>query len=525
MNHSKMIAAKRIAVAVAAVFATMSAPAMAADAKSLLDLMLKKGVITQAEYDDYLKSDAYENQQFKDKRIDDDVSKSVKFVQKREKDGAVKEGGFGLRSANGEHELNLTGRVHFDGRYISSDFKDLATHDRDLLSSADNFEVRRARIGFNGKLFNDIGYEFVTNAVGSNANLIDTAWINYGYNQAAQVRVGRFKQPFNLEELTSSNNIDFMERSYVNQLAPAKKNGVMLHGVPAAGYTYGISLYQEDFSQASSNGGFNAAARATANFAQLTGVSDAVLHFGVGATNGTVDVTPTTSGNGGTSTTVVLAGFRSEDRGLANILRIRQKGVAVSNAGYSAPSNSTTELTKRNLGLEAALATGASKLQGEMVEQTVASQNYTVLGAKNNDEMSGKIKVYYLEALYNLTGEKWSENYSNGTFGALKIKNNFNSSGSGLGAWQVGFRFSSFDASDLWNKNASATSLDGRVGSAKGSTATVGLTWFINPNARIMFNYARTKVDTPFTPVDLDASITSKYSTENVYSIRTQVNF
>lgn len=54
MKHSKLIAAKRIAVAVAAVCATMSAPAFAADdVKNLLDLMLKKGVITQAEYDDY----------------------------------------------------------------------------------------------------------------------------------------------------------------------------------------------------------------------------------------------------------------------------------------------------------------------------------------------------------------------------------------------------------------------------------------------------------------------------------------
>ena len=64
MKQSKMIAAKRIAVAVAAVCATMSAPAFAADdVKNLLDLLLKKGVITQAEYDTYVKSDAFENQQ------------------------------------------------------------------------------------------------------------------------------------------------------------------------------------------------------------------------------------------------------------------------------------------------------------------------------------------------------------------------------------------------------------------------------------------------------------------------------
>jgi len=50
MNNTPtgLIAAKRLAVAVAAVCATLAAPAFADDdVKVLLDLMLKKGVITQ----------------------------------------------------------------------------------------------------------------------------------------------------------------------------------------------------------------------------------------------------------------------------------------------------------------------------------------------------------------------------------------------------------------------------------------------------------------------------------------------
>jgi phosphate-selective porin OprO/OprP len=57
-----------------------------------------------------------------------------------------------------------------------------------------------------------------------------------------QLRLGKFKMPFSLEELTSSNYIDFQERSFANALAPAKLTGAMLHGVPVKGLYYGLAL-------------------------------------------------------------------------------------------------------------------------------------------------------------------------------------------------------------------------------------------------------------------------------------------
>ena len=114
-------------------------------------------------------------------------------------------------SAFAQVEAKVTGRVQFDARNISNDYN--ASYDRDSASVGDNFEIRRARIGVSGTINKDISYEVVGNGVGSSTNWIDTAYGNYGFNKKAQVRVGRFKQPFSLEEMTSSNNIDFMERS------------------------------------------------------------------------------------------------------------------------------------------------------------------------------------------------------------------------------------------------------------------------------------------------------------------------
>ena len=528
MNNTptRLIAAKRLAVAVAAVCATLAAPAFADDdVKVLLELMLKKGVITQQDYDQFMKdnADKAENKEFKNKRLDSDVTKSVTFMQKRATDGAVRENGLGLTSADGQHTINLTGRVHFDGRAINSNFAEGDTLDKDSGTLGNNFEVRRARIGINGKLFKDFGYELVTNAVGSNANLIDTAFITYGFNPKAQVRVGRFKQGFSLEELTSSNNIDFMERSYVNQFIPGKQLGAMLFGVPSIGTTYSASVFQNGFSNNTSEGGGEGAMRLTGNFAEMAGNKDTVMHVGFAGTAGSFDAIPTSSSSGGNSTDLNLLALRSEARGMSNIFRIRQageslgtttvSGVTSNNIGYSAPSPSGTKVNKNLYGIEFVAAWDALKVQGEMAQVKLQAIDY------QGTSLKGSVDASYIQVVYNITGEKWADSYKDGSFGALKIKSNFDYSGSGTGAWQVGLRFSQYDGTDLYNATASGK----RAGSEKGNTTTLGLTWFLNPNARIMLNYSQSIFDRPFQAIDVNTGATDDQ--ERVIALRTQLNF
>ena len=102
--------------------------------------------------------------------------------------------------------------------------------------------------------------------------------------------------------------------------------------------------------------------------------------------------------------------------------------------------------------------------------------------------MERGLTLTYVQAVYNLTGE--DHNYSNsaGTFGWIKPKQAFTEKG-GLGAWQVGIRYSKLSAGEFVPAT-SATSI-----STNGAGAwTYGLTWFVNDNARMMLNY----VDTTF---------------------------
>lgn len=491
--------AKTIAAAIAVALTAATVPAMAQDMQSLLELLRAKGVITQAEFDQHSKAaaEAAENKAFIEKRVDADVTKANKYVESRGMDGSVTSNGLGIKSADGNFTANLTGRMHLDARSFDSDF----TKGKEGLiagqKGGDAFELRRARIGIAGTIYKDIDYLLLMNMTGSNTNNVEEAFANYKFSPAMQVRVGRFKQPFNMEEVaTSSNNLDFMQRSYVNALAPAKQLGFMVHGVPMNGTTYAASVYQTGFDQIAAKGSFESAARITANFAELASIKNTVLHAGIAATNGKYEV----AGIDAKPSTLVT--IRDESRGL-DFFKWNETGA----------TSNTILVDKTNFGAELAGAYGPFKMQYEYSNAKFGATNT----AANTDFGSGKIKTQYLVAMYNITGESWADTYKNGGFGTTKPKSGFSLSNGGIGAWQVGLRLSKFDASDLQITNTATAGTT----TPKGETMTYGLNWMLNSNARIMLNYAITKSDISFTPV----SGGNAGKEEKVISLRSQFNF
>jgi phosphate-selective porin OprO/OprP len=405
-------------------------------------------------------------------------------------EGKVRANGLGLISADGENSINLTGRLHFDNRMINSQFASDANTDKDTSKYGDTLDIRRARIGINGTLMRDISYEVVFNAASSDSTNLDTGWVNYAFAKPLNLRVGKFKQQFNLEELTSSNNIDFIERSFVNQFAPGKKVGMMVHGVLTDGLSYGISSFQDATAVISASGARQSTVRVAANFAELAGMPGRVFHLGVARHSGTVDIA-----SGATGEVIKL---RTDARGADGIF---------ASTFASGDTNNVNQVKRSSDGLEMAIALGALKLQTE-----TAKSNFDFANTARTNVVDGTIKSQYMAVVYNLTGEKWSDAYKDGVFGAVRPTSNFSSKGKGTGGWQLSYRTSSYDATD-WTSTTATT------GSKKGKTDTLGINWLLNPNARIMLNHSTTKFDTPFA---LGASTGNK---EVVTTLRTQVNF
>jgi phosphate-selective porin OprO/OprP len=411
-------------------------------------------------------------------------------------------------------EAKVTGRVHFDARNIDPGNSGISlSAASSALSAADNFEIRRARIGMVGTINKDIAFEVVGNAVGSTTNFIDTAWVNYGFNKAAQIRTGRFKQPFSLEELTSSNSIDFMERSYGNQLVPGKRIGMMLHGEPTKGLVYGVSVFQNDFAEVAGNGtaGNNYAARVAVDAAQLlTKYDNMVLHAGYASTQGRADIAPTSS----TSTSITALKLRSENRGLADTLKVT--------LGHTA--GNAIRNNKKMSGFELALATGPFKFQAEHFDS-----KYDMAGSATQIG-DIKLKANYYEFMYNVTGEAWAKSYKGGAFSSISpdqvfMKDYGGVVGNGIGAWQVGVRVSAYDASGSTvtgagsNIKSNDTSAVTSGDLFKANTNTYAVNWILNSNARVMLNYSDTRFNTDYKV----ASLTTKK--EQVVSLRTQINF
>jgi phosphate-selective porin OprO/OprP len=414
-------------------------------------------------------------------------------------------------------EAKVTGRVQFDVRNHTNGAS--LVDDRDSASYTDNYEIRRARIGVTGTINKEIAYEVVGNAVGSSTNFVDTAFVNYGFNKAAQFRAGRFKQPFSLEELTSSNSIDFMERSYGNQVVPGKRLGLMLHGELTKGVNYGVSTFQQDFTQGVNHQGLgsNSAIRIAANLAEMQNIEDTVLHLGAAATKRVDRVGHFTSSSGGTTTTATVLALRSENRGVNNAYRIRLDGDTLSNAGYSAQGQNFARIEKSLTGAELALARGPFKFQMEAFNSRLNSST----GSATGDLANLSYKATYYEVIYNITGESWSKAYKGGAFSGITPSSIFMKDyggvvGNGTGAWQLGLRMSNYTVTE--NSVTGVTS----TGSKVGKTSTVALNWLLNSNARIMLNYSDTNFDNAFTPVDTTGSAISR---ERTLSIRSQVNF
>jgi phosphate-selective porin OprO/OprP len=479
---------KKLAVAVSSAVLLMAGQfALADSATDIVDALVSKGVLTEEEGKLITKGH---------------TSKTSVTPVVKEKDGA-----FTLESANGRNSIQLTGRIHLDYRQNNLDMYDTDFNDRDTASAADNFELRRARLGVKGKFAKDFKYEIVGNLPGTAT--VDIAYIDYAKFDQAQIRVGKFKQPFGLEQLTSSNNIDFMERSYVDQLAPGKKIGAQVFGEPKTGFTYAGSVFSmNDTEMDATNDKASFAGRATLNFSQLAGNKDMITHIGIAGFDSEYNINPAnSSATGGSTNRGTFLAYRTPGRGLSSAFRAQIGGeagstttttiaataavpamcintttglataigattvagdcgagttfvagtparpaqtITVQNTGLADLSNSTSQIKSQALGLEGILAFKNFKLQGEFAKVDFKARTGTsATGVRDSERFDLDTKAWYAEALWLATGEKYADAYKAGTFSSIKPINDFDLDNGKWGAWEFGLKYEEYKVDNM----------------------------------------------------------------------------
>ena len=171
-------------------------------------------------------------------------------------------------------------------------------------------------------------------------------------------------------------------------------------------------------------------------------------------------------------------------------------------------------------GLEAIAASGPVKIQGEY-----ATMNFRQEGRSDKD-----IKASYIGISYMLTGEKYASSYKGGVMDRMTPNKNYTGLDSaGYGAWEIGARYSKFNAGDFTN-SATTSDVSSTASTNKADSYTVGIKWIPEPNTRFLLDYVYTDFNKPIlgstgSTSNAALALTSAYDTEKAINMRAQFDF
>lgn len=349
--------------------------------------------------------------------------------------------GLRMETGDGRFQVRVGGRIMNDWVFWDGDPGVEAA----VGELEDGVEFRRARLFVQGYLYRHVEFKAQYEFAGGVTDFKD---VYLGLRDLpVGVRLGHFKEPFGLEELTSSKYITFLERSLPAVFAPSRNVGLMAHGSAADDrVSYGVGVFRETDDLGLGTGD-------DLNFtARLTGApvyaddGHRAVHLGVGVTHQSVDE---------------ATGLRFRQRPEVHLApRFVDTG--------SFPADSLTVV-----GLEGATVLGPASVQGEYTTAAVDS------AATGDPTLDG----FYVAASYWLTGESRAYEPDDGTFGRVRPRRHFLDGAGGPGAWEVAVRYSTLDLED-----------EGLAG-GEVSDVTVGVNWHWNPNARLMLNAVRSRLE------------------------------
>jgi phosphate-selective porin OprO and OprP len=144
--------------------------------------------------------------------------------------------GFKVKTADKKASFQVGGRIQYDYNYSELNGE----------NDESAFDIRRARLFVKGH-YGDWGYktQFNVSESENKGGTVEDIYIQYrGWGKAAKVTIGRAKESFGLEQLTSSKDISILERSAVTEFfTPGRNEGVQLSGKNGM-FNYAAGVYE-----------------------------------------------------------------------------------------------------------------------------------------------------------------------------------------------------------------------------------------------------------------------------------------
>ena len=302
----------------------------------------------------------------------------------------------------------------------------------------DGSEIRRFRMYLRGDLSANwqyrVQYDF---APGGSENDLKDGYIRYTGLENQSITLGNFKVFSGMEELTSSNNITFAERSIINALDEARRWGIGYQNWNDR-HTFQAAVFTDEPNLDEEGSGFST------RFVYRPSIGGgAVLHLGVNLQQQTTD---------------------------DNAHRVRARGENHLDAQRIIDTGTLRDLDSfMKTGLEFAYLNGRFAFNSEFSQQTVTRTT-------NPD---ATFSGFYAEASYFLTDD--ARRYSNGSAAFSSVR----PSSSDTGAWQIGVRIGSLNLTDT---NAGVTG-------GEANTLSLAVNWYRTNNLRFLLNYVVAEAD------------------------------
>ena len=133
--------------------------------------------------------------------------------------------GVRLETPDKRVSLKLGGGIQADWMWINED-----QSVRDAIGDqTSGSEFRRTRLYLSGDLFGNLSFKSQFDFAGGSTALKDVFVGLKAIPGFGNVKVGHYKEPFSLEELTSNNYMTFVERSLPNAFSPSRNTGMTVY--------------------------------------------------------------------------------------------------------------------------------------------------------------------------------------------------------------------------------------------------------------------------------------------------------
>jgi phosphate-selective porin OprO/OprP len=133
--------------------------------------------------------------------------------------------GIRIRSADGSSWIRIGGYLQVDGRFFTQD---------DVRPATNTWALRRVRPIFEGSVSSRFDFRIMPD-FGLGTTVLQDAYADWRFGATTKLRAGKTKVPFGLERLQSAQDMLFVEREAVTNIAPNRDIGLMMTGDPMDG--------------------------------------------------------------------------------------------------------------------------------------------------------------------------------------------------------------------------------------------------------------------------------------------------